>query len=138
MPSSSYLLQKYLMLKGEEFESYVICPACFSLYVLDECFEIDSSGERVPKRCSFVQFPNHPQSNRRILCNSPLFKKVHLSGGKTVYIYAYQPLKKSLQRLLMRPGFAEKLEHWRNRETEADLVSDIYDGQVWKDFNGKV
>ena len=31
MPSSSYLLQKYLMFKDEEFVSYVICPSCFSL-----------------------------------------------------------------------------------------------------------
>ena len=34
----------------------------------------------------------------------------------------------------MRPEFAGKLEHWRNWEAEVDLLSDIYDGQVWKDF----
>lgn len=139
MPSSTYLLQKYLMLREEEFVSFVICPSCFSLYVLDDCFEVDSLGDRVPRRCSFVQFPEHPQANRQIRCNSPLLKKVHLSGGKIIYkpnyIYAYQPLKKSFQRLLMRAGFAEKLEHWRNREAKDDLLSDIYDGQVWKEFN---
>ena len=56
MPSSSYLLQKYLMFKDEEFVSYVICPSCFSLYALDDCFEVDSLGDRLSRRCSFVQF----------------------------------------------------------------------------------
>ena len=98
-------------------------------YALDDCFEVDSLGDRLSRRCSFVQFPDHPQANRQISCNSLLLKKVHLSGGKIIYkpnfIYAYQPLKRSFQRLLMRPGFAAKLEHWRNREAEVDLLSDI-------------
>ena len=129
MPSSGYLLQKYLMLEEDNFESYVVCPSCFSLYMLDSCFQIDSSGEKVPKHCTFIWFPNHPQSNRHLPCNTPLLKKVHLSGGKVVYkpkdVYAYQPLKKSLQHLLMRPGFSDKLEHWRSREAEDKMVYDI-------------
>ena len=51
------------------------------------------------------------------------------------YVYAYQPLKKSFARLVKCPGFVDKLEHWRNQEPEENSWSDIYDGQVWKEFN---
>ena len=51
------------------------------------------------------------------------------------FVYAYQPVKKSFAQLIKHPGFVAKLEHWRNREPEENSWSDIYDGQVWKDFN---
>ena len=50
------------------------------------------------------------------------------------YVYAYQPIKNSLQRLLNRPGFVNELEHWRSRCRNDSMTSDIYDGDVWADF----
>jgi len=41
------------------------------------------------------------------------------------------------QKLLLNKGFAEKLEHWRNRATIAEVKSDIYDGAVWKGFQSE-
>ena len=93
---------------------------------------------KVPIRCSFKHFPKHTRENRRLPCNAPLLVKINRSSGNSVYkpryLYAYQPLKLSLQRLLKTPEFAEKLEHWHTRETVPDTKSDVYDGQVWKDF----
>lgn len=40
-----------------------------------------------------------------------------------------------MQRLLNRPGFTDKLKHWRNRRTYENELSDIYDGNVWKEFS---
>ena len=133
-PTSMYLLRKYVKSEQREFIPYVVCPSCFSLYKRSECFERDESGGMVPKRCSFIKFKHHPHYSRRLPCNAHLFKKVHVSGGKVVYlpkyVYAYQPLKQSFGRLLQRPGFTEKLEHWRTRESREGEMSDIYDGQV--------
>ena len=71
-------------------------------------------------------------------CNAPLLVRVNRSGGKSKYeprfLYAYQPIKQSLQRLLKIPGFEEKLEHWRTRESVPHVLSDVYDGNVWQDF----
>ena len=36
--------------------------------------------------------------------------------------------------MLKRPHFADKCEHWRQREVTNGVISDIYDGKVWKDF----
>ena len=67
-----------------------------------------------------------------------LLVKVNLSNGKTTYspkyVYVYHPIKHSLQRLLKIPSISEKLDQWRNRQTVINTLSDVYDGQVWKDF----
>ena len=37
--------------------------------------------------------------------------------------------------MVMRPLYEEMCNHWRNgRTVEADLMSDIYDGRIWKEF----
>src|SRR5207245_10474092 len=33
-----------------------------------------------------------------------------------------------------RPGFESLLEKWTNRDEEAGLYTDIYDGEIWKTF----
>ena len=33
-----------------------------------------------------------------------------------------------------RPGFEELLNKWASRDTEDSLISDIYDGEIWKSF----
>ena len=40
----------------------------------------------------------------------------------------------SLQRVLNHPGVNDKCEHWRSRTRRHALLQDIYDGQLWKDF----
>ena len=143
IPGTLYRLNKYLDSDTTRglFTSYVVCPACFTLYMLEDCFSVNEVGERVPKKCSHVQYPNHPQRSYRLPCSTTsLFTKISMSGGKTKYVprytYAYQSLKHSLQRLLYRPGFTELLEHWRKRQSK-DCMSDIYDGKVWNDFNSE-
>ena len=39
-----------------------------------------------------------------------------------------------LEAMLKRPNFAEKCEHWSNRNISNGIYSDIYDGKVWNDF----
>ena len=44
------------------------------------------------------------------------------------------PLKNSLQELLNRPGFQEACESWRSRDVIEGILNDIYDGEIWKEF----
>lgn len=140
IPASVYLLRKHTKIdNAEQFLEYVVCPACYSLYKIKDCLETLEDGEQAPKVCCYRKFPNHRLVYHRKPCGAHLLKKVHLSNGKVEYrpryIYAYQPLKTSLQRLLNRPGFVAKLEHWRSRKTSEHQMSDIYDGDVWKEFS---
>ena len=141
IPSSLYLLKKYVESDADCFIKYIVCPSCFSIYKLEHCFFENEFGEKLPKKCSHIQYPMHPQRNRRLPCSTPLLTKVHMSGGKVKYVprytYSYQPIKVSLQRMLDRPGFAEQLEQWRRRQSREGFMSDVYDGQVWKDFQSE-
>lgn len=138
LPRSLFTLQKHLNIEQDNIIKYTVCPSCYSLYKIEDCFQEDDSGEKIPKRCNFISFPNHSQLNRRLPCKSSLLVKVNLPDGKIdyrpKYVYAYQPIKSSLQRLLNCQNIVKKLDQWRNRQTIVDTLSDIYDGQVWKDF----
>lgn len=65
-------------------------------------------------------------------------KSVTLSSGKThLYpskVYCYQSLKSSLQKFLLRPSFAKLCDHWHSLQRTTDVLHDIYDGNIWKDF----
>ena len=141
IPGTLYLLKKYLQSGTESFTSYVVCPKCFTLYHIEDCFYVYEGGDKIPKKCSNVQFPNHPQRSYRLPCGTPLLTKINMSGGKVKYVprytYAYQSIKQSLQRLLYRPGFTELLEHWRIRQPNDGFMSDVYDGRVWSDFQSE-
>ena len=36
--------------------------------------------------------------------------------------------------MYQRPGFEELLNKWASRDHENSLMSDIYDGEIWKTF----
>lgn len=46
----------------------------------------------------------------------------------------YRSITESLQELLRNPGFSLKCEAWRKRSTKEGYYCDVYDGQIWKDF----
>lgn len=46
-------------------------------------------------------------------------------------VFCYKSLTESLQELLLRPGFFEMCEEWRKYKNPS---ADIYDGNIWKEF----
>ena len=82
IPGTVHKLKKYVQTDPdhEPFVKYVICPSCYTLY---KCFSVSPPGDKIPRKCSKVLFPNHPQHSRRLPCGATL--KVHLSGGKTIH-----------------------------------------------------
>lgn len=133
LPSSLYSAK--LLENQVQYLRYVVCKKCHTLYHFRDCFE-----GAVPrsKSCSFIRFPNHPQLRMRLLCGSLLLKTVELAGGRTQFYpfmtYCYLGVDVHLQMLLNRSDFFSNCELWRKRKEEAGILSDVYDGQVWKDF----
>ncbi|GBC13563.2 hypothetical protein GLOIN_2v1786147 [Rhizophagus irregularis DAOM 181602=DAOM 197198] len=64
-------------------------------------------------KCCHVEFPNLTTQRLR-LCQTPL-------AQKTTFNYR-------------QPNFENSLRHWINRPTFDNILTDIYDGEVWKTF----
>ncbi len=111
----------------DEFQKWVCCPTCKSLYAIDECKKRGLNGKCVSKQCGFVRYPNHVQAVHRKPCGKLLLRQVRTASTlypNSVYCYNSLSLIKSLSELVQRPDFFKKSEAWRSR-TSIDGYSDI-------------
>lgn len=133
LPTSLYGCYKYLGISRDAYTKYVVCKKCYKLYRIEECFS-QVGGNKVPQVCK-----NQLKVGKKRFqsCGAQLLKKVKCKG-KVMYhpikVYCFKSIIDTLECYLLRPGFQEECERWRDRKSE-DYLSDIYDGQVWKEFN---
>ncbi|CAG8687837.1 9897_t:CDS:2, partial [Gigaspora rosea] len=64
--------------------------------------------------CTFQDFSNHPMANKRQSCTLPIAKK--------------------LPSLYNRKGFEVNCRKWVDRLVDPGMVTDFYDGRIWKTF----
>ena len=112
-----------------QFERRVACTKCNSIYELKDC--LDKIGSVITgKTCTFKPFSK--------CCNASLMKEiVTCNGSKRFYphrVYCFSNLVSDLQALVRRPGFVEQCESTRSAVAGLGLLSDVYDGSIWKDF----
>ena len=139
LPSSVYVARKISGNERDQFERFVSCPGCHSLYALKDCTVKSLDGKIQSKQCSFVQFPSHPQPQHHKSCGANLLKKVKScsNDGISFYpkrVYCYKSLLSSLQEMLKQPEFLNKCEKWRRLEQNPEFYSDVYSGKIWKEF----
>jgi len=101
------------------------------VYKYDDC--IEKIGTRtVPLNCK-QRF-----SEREHPCNGVLLRRVELHNMKEVYypnrVYCYMPLINYLKVFLNRPGFDSLCNEWKNNINRDGAYEDVFDGQIWKDF----
>lgn len=124
--------------KKSQFLRYVVCRKCFTLYDYENCFLI-IEDKKQSKLCNHISFPNHRLAHMRRPCREPLLRDI----GETGFLnfvpfktFCYKTIKSSLQVFVKSEEFEDKCEMWRARHTENDMMYDIYDGNIWKEFNG--
>ena len=70
--------------------------------------------------------------------NAQLVKKVKLKDGKDQFYpsnyYYYSKVIEKLERVLEQKGIPESCEEWRDQPQTEGTLSDVYSGQIWKDF----
>ena len=140
MPLSLQTVQKMFGIANNDFESYVVCPSCQSVYHFEDCLIQRPFGQSTAKSCCHVPYPRHPQLSRRKKCGAQLLKMIKGKNGKNlrpIKLYPYLSLEKSMGRLVKRQGFLESCELWRKRSNliPSAHLGDIFDGRVWKDFS---
>src|SRR5579859_1497166 len=76
----------------------------------------------------FVKMPNIPNS---------LFHQIRLLNRVLIQfeiIYLFSTIHQRLAILYLQPEFEKSLRHWTNQSHSNDIITDIYDGQIWKTF----
>ena len=136
LPSSLYLLWRFLKIDRDNFVKYAVCPSCNSLYDIKDCI-VSERGELKSKKCIFVRFLNHPQRWRK-QCDEVLIKRVTLQSGKVVFyprkIFSYKSVIQSLKGLLHQTGFQELCEEWRKLSIPEGVLTDVTDSRIWKEL----
>ena len=129
-------MKNVLKLNEDDFIRFVVCPKCHAIYRFEECFT--DSACKIPRLCSACEYPHHPHRSRRLPCGAKLLAEVTLTNNCRKYypckVYCYKHLKDSLHTLVSRVGFLTSCELWRLRNPPPDTMCDIYDGQVWQEF----
>lgn len=122
------------------FEQYIVCPGCNAIYDYELGYTKDGSDE-VPKKCYHFEYPYHPYVSMREPCGSYLMKdfKANVNTNSFVRVkpfklFAYQSLKEAMTNLLNTNEFLKNCEHWHSRKVPSGCLSDIYDGEVWHEF----
>src|SRR2546430_16806017 len=87
-------------------------------------------------KCRHVEFPNSTTQKLR-LCQTPLSQQTRLSNSisiKPELIFLFVSVRQQLEALYRQPGFESSLRHWINQPTFDNILTDIYDSDIWKTF----
>lgn len=133
-PDSLYLARMKLGLR-DQFHNFVPCPKCHKLYQNQQVTNFQQEGIPAVMKCQHIEFPNSSHRKSRP-CNTPLSQVISANQKKIRpnLIYPFSGIKQQLASMFLRPGFEESLRHWANRSSDENIMTDIYDGNVWKTF----
>ncbi len=127
-----------------------MCPKCFSLFDPNDCLYNDtfnSQGQHIV-RCSKVC--EYKRGSQGRYCHEPIGRETPklISRDFSEYlprlVYPVRSIRTAIEQILMRPGMKAKMKEWKTRDITCDgnIISDVYDGRVWKEFfndiNGKM
>ena len=135
-PDTLYLARKDLRLQ-DKFHSFAVCPNCHKLYNKQEVVEFRENNNLEVMKCRHIKFPNST-ARRSKLCQTPLSQKVMLLNNrisiKPELIYPFAGIRQQLATMYRRPNFEKSLRHWAERTSFSNILTDIYDGQVWRNL----
>ena len=89
LPQSIPGCYSYLQINSDPYKEYTVCPTCQMLYdqkIQTLVTRVGTSSQSV--KCSFVEFPNHPQHRFRLPCNTVLLNSI-----KRRKEYVFRPKK---------------------------------------------
>lgn len=134
-PSSIHRFRKILGFDRDNFQKFVMCPSCGTLYSYDVI-----KGQSRITHCTQSWVTVAIPRERRKTCRAKLIKEVWMADGK-VKIYplksfCYNSIIEVLNQMMKRKNFLQKCNDWRTRVSPSNFMTDIYDGQIWQSFFG--
>ena len=132
-PGSLYLVRQFLNFDRDKFNKFVVCPKCTKLYKYDSCLTM-VNNRQVAKTCSNTYFSR----GKKMTCNATIVTRVTLQNGKSCFYpikyYCTNSIIEELEKFVQRQNFASNCELWRKREVGEQILADVYDGNLWKEF----
>ena len=125
-----------------QFVTFSVCPSCHKLHNVEDVKQHTIQEQKAIKKCGHIQFPNN--QHRFQQCDAPLSEQKVLGDGKIInspkLLYPMANIKQQLLQMYQRPNFEKNLRLWANRNVNEEILCDIYDGEIWKNFSkvGKV
>ena len=121
----------------ENFQKYVTCQQCHCTYPHEISVSRVQETDGIV-RCTFVQFPRHPQRRMRSPCQSPLVKIIKTTSGRRILrpikVFCYKSITESIGEMVQKPGMLDLFNHWKSRTIPNGIMADLYDGMVWQSF----
>ena len=143
-PHSIYRFRKLLDFDRDDFMKYVVCPNCTSLYRYDDVVQ-NRDGRTIVNKCTNIMFgcrvdkssPNHGRRGK-YRYDAKLVQEVQLSNNKTKFYplktYCYKNVINNIEQFLSRPDFEAECNKWRSRDVIQNHIGDLYDGEIWREF----
>ena len=119
-----YMARKFLGIV-DRFMSFAACQKCHKLYKKED---VISQDKQSIMNCNHIEFPNS-NTKRFKQCRTPLGKKITLNNRVLVIselVYPITSIKQQLSSMFLRPRF--------KKSTVENVLSNIYDGQVWQNL----
>ena len=73
-----------------------------------------------------------------MVCSASMVTRVTLQNGKTCFYpiryYCARRIIEELEKFLLLKNFPSNCELWRNREMRGGVLADVYDGNLWREF----
>ena len=115
-----YTIDSSLGLTKDMFDSICVCPTCGKLYDRVQC-EVQAGNTAV---------------RSRYCCDKALLKRsnTHSLLWTPVLTYPCVDVETALNTILRRPGVDLSLDHWKARQFPKGTYGDLYEGELWRDF----
>lgn len=123
-----------------ELKAALCCPQCYALHRTP--YPANEADFKL--KCDNMQFFESPTKvtrgqpkppNLRRECDALLYTN---SRKKAERIFYHHSLRQWLARMMLLPGFEDKLDASLNRQGNSLHMLDIWDGQLWKTFEHSV
>lgn len=137
-PQTIYGCYSFLKQKKCSYNEYIACPSCHILYDKQIVPAKFSIRDQIPK-CTFVEFPQHPQLRFRKPCDELLLhiiKKGQNVEVKARRVYYYYGIKASLNAMLLREDI-NLITLRKESLDQKEFMADITDGRMWNELVNK-
>ena len=139
-PLTIYGCYSFLNQEKSSYNEYIACASCHMLYNKQLILTTSSSVRQPIPRCTFIEFPKHPQSRFRKPCDELLLnviKKGQKIEVKPKRVYYYYGIKASLNIMLLREDMNLMTLCKSSSPAQKDFMADITDGRVWNELVDK-